>query len=102
MKIIEAMKKVKANKEKITDLQAKISTSCATLSFEHPLYPDTKAKIAEWAQSCNVLSQENIRLLVSIARTNLATYTTIELGDKRVTKSLAEWVWRRREYAAID
>ena len=103
MKIIEAMKRVKANKEKIADLQTRISQVSAHLSHETPVYgAETPSKIREWAQSCDDLTQENIRLLTAIARTNLATTATITLGDKAVTKSLAEWIWRRREYAAID
>lgn len=103
MKIIEAMKRVKANKEKIADLHIKISQFCANLSFETLLYgTNTADKIAEWLQSCDDVSQENIRLLTAIQRTNIATPVTITLGDKAVTKSIAEWVWRRREYAALD
>lgn len=103
MKIIEAMKRVKANKEKIVDLQNKIAGASANLSFETPLYgTETATRIAEWTQSCDDLTQENIRLLTAIARTNLATPVTISLGEKSVTKSIAEWVWRRREYAALD
>ena len=41
-------------------------------------------------------------MLTAIARTNLATQVTIELGGKPVTKSITEWIWRRREYAALD
>lgn len=103
MKIIEAMKRVKSNKEKITDLQQKIGGVSANLTYETPLYGvETPAKIAEWAQSCDDCSQENIRLLVAIARTNLVTPVTITLADKAVTKPIAEWIWRRREYAKLD
>jgi len=103
MKIIEAMKRVKANKEKITDLQTKIGQVSAHHAHETPLYgADTATKISEWAQSCDDLTQENIRLLTSIARTNLATQVTVTLSDKSVTKPIAEWIWRRREYAAVD
>jgi hypothetical protein len=97
------MKRIKANKAKITDLNQKIAQVSAHLSHETPLYgTETPNKISEWAQSCEDLSQENIRLLTAIARTNLATPATIRLGGKDVTKKLAEWVWRRREYAALD
>ena len=48
------------------------------------------------------LVMENVRLLTAIQRTNLATPVTIHLGDRNVTKNIAEWVWRRREYAGID
>lgn len=103
MKIIEAMKRIKANKEKVADLQSKIAAVCANLSHETPLYgTETRQKVEEWAQSCTDISQENIRLLTAIQRTNLATSATIELGGKSVTKTLAEWVWRRREYANLD
>jgi 2-succinyl-5-enolpyruvyl-6-hydroxy-3-cyclohexene-1-carboxylate synthase len=102
MKIIEAMKRVKQNLEKIGDLQTKIGNTCSNLSVETPVYPDTKAKINEWSQGCDDLTQENIRLLTAIQRTNLATQVTIELGMKTVTKNIAEWVWRRRTYATVD
>lgn len=103
MKIIEAMKRIKQNKEKVADLQEKIGLVCANLSHETPIYgTETPKKIAEWAQSCDDLSQENIRLLCAIQRTNLATNATIEIDGKSVTKTLAEWVWRRREYAKVD
>lgn len=103
MKIIEAMKRVKMNKEKVSDLQAKIAQASANLSIETPVYGDeTKNKIKEWLQSCEDIGRENVRLLVAIQRTNLATSVTIEIGEKQVTKSIAEWVWRRREYAGLD
>lgn len=103
MKIIEAMKRVKLNKEKIKDLQNKISINCANMSYETPQYGEnTSEKIKEWIQSCVDLSQENIRLLCAIQKTNLQTDLTIELNNKQVTKTIAEWVWRRREYAALD
>ncbi len=103
MKLIEAMKRVKQNKEKIVDLQAKIAQYCVNLDYETLLYgAETSAKISEWLQSCNDLAQDNAGLLVSIQRTNLATVVPITIGEKTVTKNIAEWVWRRREYAALD
>jgi hypothetical protein len=105
MKIIEAMKRVKANKEKIGDLQVKIAQFCANLNFETLTYgtpAETSAKITEWLQSCTDLTQENIRLLTAIQRSNLTTAVTIQLNSHAVTKSIAEWVWRRREYAGVD
>lgn len=104
MKIIEAMKRVKLNKQKIGDLQNKIALNCANLNFETPLYgSEQSAKVSEWLQSASDLTLENVRLLTAIARTNLATSVTITFSEgKSVTKSIAEWVWRRREYAALD
>lgn len=102
-KIIEAMKKVKANKEKVQDLQRKISANCAHLNFENPLYGDKQqAQVNEWIQSALDTSKENVRLLTAISRTNLATNVTIDLNGKSVGKSIAEWIWRRREYSILD
>jgi hypothetical protein len=104
MKLIEAMKKVKMNKEKIADLQKKIQKCCSNLSMETPEYGDaTKDKIDEWLQSCNQLSLDNVKLLCNIQRTNLATKVTVEFTDGSIVeKTIAEWVWRRREYAKLD
>lgn len=102
MKIIEAMKKVKANRQKISDLQGKIYAVSAHLSHETPAYEDPKAKVREWAQSCRDLTQENMWLLTAISRTNLDTNVGVEIGGKSVTKTIAEWIWRRREFAATD
>lgn len=103
MKIIEAMKRVKANKEKIADLHQKIKQVSANLNFETPLYgTETAAKINEWLRSCVDTGQENVHLLIAIAKTNMQTNVAITLGDRSVTKTIAEWVWRRREYAGID
>lgn len=102
MKIIEAMKKVKANREKVEDLLEKIKQNSAHLSHENPMYPDPKAKIIEWKQSVHDTNQETVKLLTRIAKTNLETNVTMELGGKNVTKSIAEWIWRRREFAGLD
>lgn len=102
MKIIEAMNAVKMGNQKIDDLQTKISLHSAHLSHETPVYQDTAAQIREWQQSIHDQGKENVRLLLAIQRTNLATKVSIKLGDKLVEKTLAEWVWRRREYAEKD
>lgn len=102
MKIIEAMKQIKANKEKVQELSQRIQRNSAHLSIETPQYENQGDKIKEWTQSCLDVSRDNVELLVRIAKTNLATQVTIQLGDKSVTKSIAEWVWRRREYAGLD
>ena len=103
MKLIEAMKRVKQNKEKITDLQKKVADHCANLSHETPVYgSETKTKVTEWLQACTDLSQENVRLLLAIQRTNLVTPVMLTIDGATVTKMIAAWVWRRREYAAMD
>lgn len=103
MKIIQAMKTIKANKEKILELQGRIKSNSAYLSIESPLYENQADKVREWTQICLDIARDNVELLVRIAKTNLATSVTIELAPgKTATKTIAEWVWRRREYAACD
>ena len=93
MKIIEAMKRVKLNKEKIADLQNKIEIYCANLSFETPMYgAEQQHTINGWLQACSDLTKDNVKLLTAIQRTNLATSVTITLGEMNVTKNIAEWI----------
>ena len=101
-KVIQAMKRIKENKEKISDLQEKIHKNAAHMSIEKLEYDEPAEKVEAWVRSCLDLSQENVRLLTAIARTNLATEVTIDIGDNQIKKTIAEWVWRRREYAALD
>lgn len=103
MKIIQAMKLIKSNKEKIEDLKARIKSSCANLSHETPLYgPTTATKIEGWLQSIRDLLHDNMEMSLKIQKTNLATPVTITIGDKNITKSIAEWVLRRRLFAAVE
>ena len=102
MKIIEAMKRVKANKEKIADLQAKIAATSAHLNYETPAYDNPSKQVTEWVQACIDIGHENLRLLTAIQRTNLTTLVKIEIADRVLERPIAEWVWRRREYASLD
>lgn len=103
MKIIEAMGAIKLGNDKIADLQRKINQTAAHLSHEKPIYDDPAAQILEWQQSIHDTGKENVRLLLAIQRTNLATNVSIKMtSGVMVTKSIAEWVWRRREYATKD
>lgn len=102
MKIIEAMKRVKANKQKVQDLKEKIKNASANYQHETPIYENPAEQIKSMVQACLDLIQENDKLLGDIQRTNLVTLVPIEIGGKTITKSIAEWVWRRREYAKAD
>lgn len=103
MKLIEAMKKLKDLNVKAEDLRKKVSLNCADLSLETPLYgADQKATVDGWIQAHTDLMQEILKLRVQIQRTNLATDVTIALNGQRVTKSIAEWIHRRRDLAKLD
>lgn len=99
MKIVEALKKVKSNRSKISDLNTKIGQIAAHMesSVGSLPYKDPKAKVKEFTQAAFDTQQDNARLLSRIQKTNLINTVTIELGGVQVTKTIAEWVYRRRE-----
>jgi len=102
MKIIEAMKRIKHLNEKAADLRAKVAAHCVNLDFETPVYPDQESQVREWLQSHFDTIQEIARLRLAIQKTNVATNVTIELGGRQVTKTIAEWIYRRKDLAKTD
>lgn len=99
MKIIEALKKIKDLSRKLDDLVEKVAKHCADLDCETPMYENQRRQVAEWLQAHTDITKEILSLRVAIQRTNLATNVTIELGGKFVTKSIAEWIHRRKDLA---
>jgi uncharacterized protein YjiS (DUF1127 family) len=103
MKIIEAMKQIKDLQRKAEDLRKKVGQHCANLSFETPTYgQEQRAMVDGWLQAHRDIVQEILRLRVAIQRTNVTTPVTISLAGKPVTKTIAEWIHRRRDLAALD
>lgn len=103
MKLIQAMKQIKDLVRKGDDLKGKVAQHCAHLSFETPTYGDKqREQVREWLQACEDINKEVLHLRVAVQKTNLQTPVTIELGGKQVTKSIAEWIHRRRDLAKAD
>lgn len=102
MKIIEALKKTKDLQRKAEDLREKIRRHCVYLSMETPTYPDQTAKVSEWLQSHSDTLKEILRLRIAIQKTNLQTGVTLELEGKHITKTIAEWIHRRRDLAGYE
>lgn len=102
MKLIEAMKQQKDLARKAEDLRLKIQANSAHLSFETPAYADQKGQVSEWLQAHSDVLKEIMRLRVAVQRTNLSTSVTIELQGKTVTKTIAEWIHRRRDLAKTE
>jgi len=105
MKVIEAMKQMKILKVKCEDLRKKVAANCADLNYETPLYGTEQQQAAEvrgWIQAHHDCLKELMKLWIAIQRTNLQTTCTITLGEKNVTKTVAEWVLRRRELAGLE
>lgn len=104
MKIIEALKKLKMNRKKIQDLQNLIRMNASHMesATKSLAYANPKQKILEWEQSIHDLQKENAQLLARISKTNLETKATIEIGDNQITKTISEWIYRRREGVDFD
>lgn len=102
MKLIQAMKKLKDLNIKAADLRAKVAANSADLSVETNPYPDPKGTVDGWIQSHHDILKEILKLRVAIQRTNLATMVAVELDKEHVTKSIAEWIHRRRDLAVME
>ena len=102
MKIIEAMKQIKDLQRKAEDLRQKIGNHSADLDYETPLYENQKLQVSEWLQAHSDIMKEILRLRFAIQRTNIVTEVTITLAGKDVTKSIAEWIHRRRDLASFE
>jgi len=102
MKLIAAMKEVKNLKIKSEDLRGKVKLYCSKASIETNVYPDQTAQIKEWIQSHTDTVKQIGKLSVAIQKTNIATEVEIEIGNKKVTHNIAEWIYRRRELAELE
>jgi len=102
MKLIEGLKKIKELQQKASDLRDLVKNNCARSSLETDKYPEQKKKVSGWIQSHSDILKEILRLRIAIQRTNIETSVDIEIGGKTVTKSIAEWIHRRRDLAGEE
>lgn len=102
MKLIEALKQIKDLQRKANDLEDKVRRHSAYLSIETPVYENQKLQVREWIQAHSDILKEILRLRIAIQKTNLATEVTIEFESVAVTKTVAEWIHRRRELASQE
>jgi len=99
MKIIQALKLCKDLEKKADDYIAMVRDHCAISSVETQKYADQKEQVRQWIQGHSDILKEILRLRTAIQRTNLQTNVTVELQGKQVTKTIAEWIHRRRDLA---
>lgn len=102
MKIIEALKKIKDLQKKADDLRSKLKSHSAHMDFETPPYQNQKEQVSQWLQAHSDILKEILRLRIAIMKTNLSTTIDIDLGGKTVSKTIAEWIYRRRDLAAAE
>lgn len=96
------MKLIKELQKKAEDLRGKVALHSADMSLETPLYTDQKRQVSEWIQAHSDVLKEILKLRIAVQRTNLATNVDLQLGGKTVTKSIAEWIHRRRDLATLE
>lgn len=96
------MKLAKELTVKAQDLRSKVAQYSADLDLETAMYPDQKRQISEWTQSHSDVLKEIAKLRTQVQKTNISTSVDIELGGKTVTKTIAEWIHRRRDLANME
>lgn len=102
MRIIEAMRKIKANTERCTSLNDLIAQYCADYDVQTPTYPDQTAQVTAWLTAVHDLLAEIETLKFKIAKTNVMTPVTIEIGGNHITKSIYQWIQRRSDLAKCE
>lgn len=102
MKLIEAMKLIKELQRKAEDLRDKVKEHSANYDYETAVYPDQKRQIDEWIQAHHDILKEILKLRLAVQRTNLATKVDITIDERIVTKTIAEWIHRRRDLAELE
>lgn len=102
MKIVEALKKIKALEKKAEDLKIKIGQHCVDMDYETPMYQDQSAQVSSWMQSYSDTLREINQLSHRLQKTNVMTMVKIELEGRTIEKSIFEWIQRRRKLAAME
>lgn len=102
MKLIEALKRIKANEAKISDLIEKIGKHSALKEIETPPYPRQHQQVSSWLQSVRDVSLENEALLSKVHRTNLETIVAININGMVIEKSISAWLYRRTKGLASE
>lgn len=84
----------------------KISQHCADMDFETPLYGNEAEQtqtIRGWIQAHHDVIKLISDLRIAIQKTNLVTPVIITLTeDLTVTKTIAEWIHRRRDLSKME
>ncbi len=102
MKLIEALKQLKYLMKKAEDYRRNASQYSADMEFDQPPFPDMKMKVAEYMQGHSDLIREINHLRYRLQKTNVLTQVTLQLHGKAVTKSIYEWIQRRKELADLE
>jgi hypothetical protein len=99
MKIIEAMKQIKALEHKAKDLLNFVQMHSSDLDIEAPVYLDQSGQVKSWIDAYVGALETIVSLQAKIQKTNTVTQVTIELGGNRISKTISEWIYRKNKIA---
>lgn len=105
MKLIEAIKKIKEIDQQVNSVSQKLAENSADLEHHNPAYGSVEEQtkqIQAWLCQAHDLLELKENLKYRISKTNNATMVTITVGGKDITKSIAQWMTRRRETAIAE
>lgn len=106
MTIIEAMKEIKNLKRKCNDLRTKVRKHSAHLNVEgrtgETEYDDPEKMVDKWVNQHHDYLKRILELRARIQKTNINTDVTVEVGGKKITRTISEWIYRRRDLADLD
>jgi len=105
MKIIEAMRGIRALNEKIADLVVKIKKHAADTDNVTPTYETEEKqekKIIEWLDCHKEAIKTIEHLRLGIQNTNIQTKVTVEIGGNTIVKTVAGWIHRRRDLHKLE
>ena len=96
MKIIEALKQIKMIDTKLQKIAKDIGNNSARLDNQTSPYADPVKQVASWVQSARDLIRDKEMLTHRVHVTNVNTTLSIEIGGRTITKTLDQWLTRRR------
>lgn len=102
MKIIEALKQAKDLERKTKDILDKIQKYCADMDYETPVYQDQRGQVSQWLQAYRDICREIGRLKFCLSRTNVSTQVKIVIDGNEVTRTITEWIERRKKLCTME
>lgn len=99
MKIIEAMKQIKALEHKAKDLLELARKHAADLDIESAVYPDQKGQVKSWIDAYIGCLDTIISLQTKIQKTNTETVIPIIIGDDKIVRTISGWLYRKNKIA---
>jgi hypothetical protein len=95
MKLVQVIKGIKTDLQKIDDLQKLIMKYSADTTKEDPFYgtkEEQESKLAGWQQTVDNLADNIAKLSCRLQYTNSVTDVCMSIEGKKITKRISEWI----------